>query len=172
MQVNWTNWRPILIRTILGSIFLISGTNSFMSFLPAEQYTPEGLSFITALKESGYLFNLIKFMEILGGSMLIFNLFTPLVITLLAPIIVNIFLFEFMLSDSFLIIPSILVLCEVYLFYEYRNLFLWLFKYQVHTHTNDANPPQVIILDQLKEENPEEYKHLIAAKGVEKLILR
>ncbi|OIQ18909.1 MAG: hypothetical protein BM556_06405 [Bacteriovorax sp. MedPE-SWde] len=167
-----SNYIPVIVRTLLGAIFLISGTNSFMSFLPEEQYSAEGLQFINALKESGYLFALIKSMEILGGSMLIFNLFVPAVITLLAPIIVNIFLFELLLSDSYLIVPTILLACECYLFYEYRKLFSWLFVYQVQTHTNDLHPPELIILDQLKEENPEEYEHLIKARGVNNIIMR
>jgi uncharacterized membrane protein YphA (DoxX/SURF4 family) len=172
VKMKHNDYLPIVVRTVLGAIFLISGTNSFMSFLPEDHYTPEGLAFINSLKESGYLFILIKSMEILGGSMLIFNLFVPAVITLLAPIIVNIFLFELMLSDSYLVIPTILLACEGYLFYEYRHLFKWLFQYQVHTHTNDAHPPELIVLDKLKEENPAEYEHLMHAKGVEKIIMR
>ncbi|EQC45539.1 DoxX family membrane protein [Bacteriovorax sp. Seq25_V] len=172
MKDNIKEWTPVIARSILGAIFLISGTNNFMSFLPEQQYTPEGLSFILALKESGYLFTLIKAMEVLCGSMLLFNLFTPFVMIIIAPIIVNIFLFELILSDSYMILPTVLVVLEAYLFYEYKNLFIWLFKYQVHTHTNDNKPPEILILDQLKEENPQEYSHLIHAKGVNKIILR
>lgn len=62
---------PIIMRTILGAIFITSGTNNYLSFMPDHQYSKEGLAFITALKESGYLFDLIKSMEILGGTMLI-----------------------------------------------------------------------------------------------------
>ena len=170
--VKWREYLPIVARTVLGTVFLISGTNNFLSFMPEEQYSAEGLAFINALKDSGYLFGLLKGMEVLCGTMLIFNLFTPFVLILLAPIIVNIILFELFLSSSLLIVPIILTVCEVYLIYEYRSLFKWLFLYQVFTHTNDAHPPQVLVLDELKEENPSEYEHLINAKGVKNLILR
>lgn len=163
---------PIIMRTILGAIFINSGTNNYLSFMPDHQYSKEGLAFITALKESGYLFDLIKSMEILGGTMLILNMFTPLVIIILAPIIVNIFLFELFLSSSYMLVPITLVVCEAYLFYEYRNLFRWLFSYQLHTHTNDEHPPEVLILDQLKEVNKKEYEHLKAVKGINSMILR
>ena len=167
-----TDWLPIVMRTIFGAIFLISGTNNYLSFMPDTHYTTEGLAFITALKESGYLFDLIKGMEILGGTMLILNMFTPVVIILLAPIVVNIFLFELFLSSSFMIVPTLLVICEAYLFYEYRNLFKWLFTYQLHTHTNDEHPPEVLILDQLKESNKKQYEQLKEVKGINNMILR
>lgn len=99
-------------------------------------------------------------------------MFTPLVIIILAPIIVNIFLFELFLSSSYMLVPITLVVCEAYLFYEYRNLFRWLFSYQLHTHTNDEHPPEVLILDQLKEVNKKEYEHLKAVKGINSMILR
>lgn len=165
-------WVPVAVRTILGGIFLLSGTNNYLSFLPEASYSDEGLAFISALKESGYLFDLIKSMEILGGTMLILNLFVPFVLILLAPIIVNIFLFELFLSSSYMIIPTILLMCEAYLFYEYRNLFNWLFQYQVHTHTNDERPPEVLLLDRLKEENPKQYRNVMGVKDVDKMVLR
>ena len=169
---NKREWIPVLVRTLLGGIFIISGTNNYLSFMPESAYTAEGTAFIVALQESGYLFDLIKAMEILGGTMLVLNLFVPIVILLLAPIIVNIFLFELFLSNTYMVIPTILLMCEAYLFYEYRHLFTWLFKYQVHTHTNDERPPEVLLLDQLKEDHPEEYEHIMHVKGVKDMVLR
>ena len=163
---------PVIMRTILGAIFITSGTNNYLSFMPDSHYSAEGLSFITALKDSGYLFDLIKSMEVLGGTMLILNMFTPIVIIVLAPIIVNIVLFELFLSSSYMLVPLTLVICEAYLFWEYRNLFKWLFSYQLHTHTNDEHPPEVLILDQLREVNKAEYDHLKEVKGISSMILR
>lgn len=165
-------WIPILVRSTLGGIFIISGLDGFFSFLPPEQHTAEGLQFISAMKESGYLFILLKAMEVLGGAMLLFNFLVPLTIVLLAPIVVNIFLFELFLSNSYMLLPTLLLACEVYLFWQYRHLFYWLLRYQIHTHTNDAAPPSLLILDELKEENPEEFDHLMHAKGVKGMILR
>ncbi len=166
------NWLPILMRTLFGAVFLVSGTNNYLSFMPESQYSAQGLAFITALQETGYLFDIIKSLEILGGTMLILNMFTPFVLILMAPIVVNIFLFELFLSSSFMIVPTLLIVCEMYLFWEYRNLFKWLFSYQLHTHTNDEHPPEVLILDQLKEANKEEYEHLKDIKGINNMILR
>ena len=166
------NWLPIIMRTLFGAVFLVSGTNNYLSFMPENQYSAQGLAFITALQETGYLFDIIKSLEILGGTMLILNMFTPFVLILLAPIVVNIFLFELFLSSSFMIVPALLIVCEMYLLWEYRNLFKWLFSYQLHTHTNDERPPEVLILDQLKEANKEEYEHVKDIKGINHMILR
>ena len=63
---------PVLLRFILGSIFLIYGLDGFFHFLPAKTVSEPAGSFITALIDSGYLWTLTKAGETLGGFMLLF----------------------------------------------------------------------------------------------------
>ncbi len=96
-------------RVLLGLIFLIFGLNGFFNFLPPQPPLPEAaLKFVMALVETGYMMKLVKTIEVLSGILLLFNLFVPLALLLLAPIVVNIFLFHTILAPS-LALPVLII---------------------------------------------------------------
>jgi hypothetical protein len=102
------------------------GLNGFFYFIPAPK-TPmpaEAMDFAMALQKSGYMNQLVSATQLIAGILLLFNLFVPLALTVLAPVIVNIIAYHVFL-DFNMITPGIIVtLLEIYLAWIYRKSFL------------------------------------------------
>ncbi|MGI4993738.1 hypothetical protein ACRXCV_13955 [Halobacteriovorax sp. GFR7] len=148
-------------RILMGATLLLAGVTPGLGLLTESQFTPEALSFINSLQDTGYLYYMIKALEIVLGTMFLLNLFVPLTAVITAPLVINILFFELFLCNSYLIAPIILIVCEFMVYREHRKLFNWLFKYQIHTHTNDLDAPDMIILSDLKEKDPKMYKSVV-----------
>ena len=123
---------PILLRFILGSIFLVYGLDGFFHFLPAKTVSEQAGNFITALIDSGYLWTLTKAGETVGGFMLLTNFYVPLALVLLAPIVVNIFCFHLFMNPAgwaigIYPVGVTIVLAELGLAWFYREYFQSLF---------------------------------------------
>jgi len=121
--------KSILIsRALLGLIFFVFGLNGFLQFLPMPPLPEKAAAFMAALADAGYLFPLIKGVEVVGGLLLLTHLWTPLALILLAPIVVNIFFFHLVLEPAGLPIGILLVLLEIFLAWSYRERFAPLLK--------------------------------------------
>ena len=117
-------WGPAAARVTLGLIFFVFGLNYFLEFLPPPPVPPEqALAFLGGLMAGGYLLPLVKTIEVVAGAALLANRFVPLALTLLAPIIVNIAAFHFLLAPSYAL-PIVLILLELYLAWTHRAAFL------------------------------------------------
>ena len=117
-------WGPVAARVTLGLIFFVFGLNYFIEFLPPPPAPPEpALAFLGGLMAGGYVFPLIKSIEVVAGVALLANRFVPLALTLLAPIIVNIAAFHFLLAPSYAM-PVALIGLELYLAWTHRATFL------------------------------------------------
>jgi putative oxidoreductase len=115
-------WAPPVARTLLGLVFLVFGLNHFLGFLPQPPVPEAALPFLGGLGSAGYVFPLIKALEIAAGIALLSNRFVPLALTVLAPIIVNIVGFHVVLAPSYPLPLAILGL-ELYLAWSYRAAF-------------------------------------------------
>lgn len=117
-------WGPVAARVTLGLIFFVFGLNYFFKFLPTPPTPPEqALAFLGGLMAGGYVFPLIKAIEVAAGAALLANRFVPLALTVLAPIIVNIAAFHFLLAPSYGM-PIALILLELALAWKHRAAFL------------------------------------------------
>jgi hypothetical protein len=115
---------PGAARLLLGLAFLVFGLNGFLNFLPTPSGTPEAaLAFAGALIKTGYMFPLIKGTEVLVGVLLLSNLFVPLALALIAPVIVNIVAFHAALAPSGLGLGLVLLALELFLAWTYRAAF-------------------------------------------------
>lgn len=131
MSVNLSSRVPATTaRIFLGLVYFIFGLNFFFHFIPAGP-SPAGkaAAFLGGLFQSGYLFPLIKVLEIAGGLLLLAGLFLPLVQVVLFPITLNIFLFHGILEPNAfgLALASLMLLAQVYLAYSYRDYYRHLF---------------------------------------------
>lgn len=116
-------WGPRVARVVLGLPFFVIGLSHFIPFLPPQPPPPpEALPFITGLMAAGYMMPLIKAIEVLAGLALLTNRFVPLALTLLAPIIVNIAGFHFVLAPSYAM-PTVFIVLGLYLAWSYRAAF-------------------------------------------------
>jgi putative oxidoreductase len=109
-------------RILLGLIFFVFGLNGFFHFLPQPPMSGPPAAFAGALFASGYMFPLIKGTEVLCSVLLLSGRFVPLALTVLAPVIVNIFCFHLFLAPSGLPLPIVIIALEIFLARAYWNV--------------------------------------------------
>jgi uncharacterized membrane protein YphA (DoxX/SURF4 family) len=111
-------------RILLGLVFFIFGLNGFLHFMPQPKTMPEGAAaFFGALVNTGYMLPLIMGTQFLVGVLLLSNLFVPLALALIAPVIVNIIAFHAFLAPSGLPVAGVVLALELYLAWAYRMTF-------------------------------------------------
>lgn len=110
-------------RILLGLIFFVFGLNGFLHFLPQPPMSGPPAAFAGALFATGYMFPLIKATEVIGGLLLLSGRLVPLALTILAPVVVNIFAFHLFLAPSGLAIPVVVVALEIFLARSYWSAF-------------------------------------------------
>jgi len=69
------------------------------------------------------MLQLISGTELVVGALLLANRFVPLALALLAPVIVNIFLFHVFLAPSTIFMAIVVAALELYLAWSYREAF-------------------------------------------------
>jgi hypothetical protein len=117
---------PAIARILMGLMFFVFGLNGFLHFIPQPKAPmPDGvMALMGGFMKSGYMMPLIFGTQTLVGALLLMNLFVPLALALVAPVIVNIIAFQVFLMPS-TIAPGIVVLVlEVYLAWSYRKVYL------------------------------------------------
>jgi putative oxidoreductase len=104
----------IILRVLLAVLMFVPGSAKLALPFASLEY---GQPFMTALHDSGFLFTLLALSEIVIGFLVLLNLFTPLALVLLAPIVLNILAFQVFIRPTlngwgatlFLIIASSLL---------------------------------------------------------------
>jgi len=114
---------PVVSRVLLGLVFFVFGLNGFFHFIPQPPPTGPALGFLGGLMAAGYFFPLLKATEVLAGAALLSNRFVPLALTVLAPIVVNIFAFHAALAPSGLPVAILVLALESYLAWSYRAVY-------------------------------------------------
>lgn len=80
----------MVARILFGLGFLIFGLNGFFHFMPTPPASPEAKALLGALAKTGYFFPMIKAIEIAVGLSLLLNIFAPLAVVVIAPVLVGI----------------------------------------------------------------------------------
>jgi hypothetical protein len=115
-------------RLALGGVFFIFGLNGFLSFIPQPPHAGPAADFLGALAATGYMFPLVKGVELVTGLLLLAGRYVPLALTLLAPVVVNIVAFHLFLEPASLALPVVLLALGSYLAWTERASFAPLFK--------------------------------------------
>ena len=118
---------PLVARSALGLTFLVFGLNGFFQFLPMPPHDGAAGAFLGALAATGYVFPLLKGVEVLAGALLLSGRLVPLALTLLAPVIVNIAAFHLFLEPNPVMVVFLLA-AELYLAWTQRAAFRPLFQ--------------------------------------------
>jgi uncharacterized membrane protein YphA (DoxX/SURF4 family) len=114
---------PTVARILFGLMFLVFGLNGFLHFIP-QPPPPEGAAaFAGALFATGYMFPLIKGVEVIAGGLLLANRFVPLALAIVAPNVVNILLFHVFLAPGGVGLAIVVLALEVYLAWAYRDAY-------------------------------------------------
>jgi uncharacterized membrane protein YphA (DoxX/SURF4 family) len=114
---------PTVARILMGLLFLITGLNGFLNFIPPpKDPMPEAaVAFMDGLMKSGYMFQLISGTGLLVSVLLLLNRFVPLALALIAPVVVNIVAFHVFIAPSGLGIALVVLALELYLAWSYRS---------------------------------------------------
>jgi uncharacterized membrane protein YphA (DoxX/SURF4 family) len=122
---SFARYLPTVARLLMGLVFFVFGLNGFFNFIPPPK-TPmseAAMGFIGGLMKTGYMFPMIAGTQVLVGALLLTNLFVPLALALIAPVIVNIVAFHLVLEHSGTSIAIVVALLELYLAWSYREAF-------------------------------------------------
>ena len=112
---------PNLARLLLGLVFVLFGLNGFFNFIPLKAPAGEAGAFLGALATTGYMFPLIKIVEIAAGVMLLTNRHVTLATLMLAPIVINVLAFHIFLDNSGMVMACAVSALEGYMLYENRG---------------------------------------------------
>src|SRR5438552_13665689 len=113
----------IIVRVLLGLVFVVFGSNIFLHFIPMPP-PPATLAgdFSKALMQSHYIY-VVGMLQVGGGLLLLTGRYVPLALTLLGPVIVNILLFHIFLDPSGLPMAVIVAALALFLLWRYRTNF-------------------------------------------------
>ena len=112
-----------IARILLGLIFVFFGSNGFLHFLPMPPL-PQGVTgeYLHAFFASGYVY-IISGFQVAGGLLLLIGRFVPLGLTILAAIIVNIWVFHLLMAPEGLPPAVVVTILELFLVWSYRDRF-------------------------------------------------
>ena len=121
---SFARFLPAIARVLMGLAFLTFGLNGFLNFIPQPKTMPEGAAnLFGAFMKSGYMIPLIFGTQTLVGVLLLLNIFVPLALAFIAPVIVNIVAFHIYIERSGLPIACVFLAIELYLAWSYRRAF-------------------------------------------------
>jgi hypothetical protein len=120
----------IVARFLLGFVFVVFGLNGILNFIPMPPPTGIAGQFVGALFLSHYLF-VIMFIQIVGGILLIANRFVPLGLTLLAPVVANIFFFHAFMDPTGLPRAAVVIILWLVVAYSVRSAFAGILQQRV-----------------------------------------
>jgi putative oxidoreductase len=99
----------MIVRILLGIIFLVFGLNGFLHFIPMPP--PAGIA--------GQFFGALFALQAIGGLLLLANRYVPLALTILGPIVVNILCFHALMAPAGL--PLAIVVTAMWFIVFARN---------------------------------------------------
>jgi uncharacterized membrane protein YphA (DoxX/SURF4 family) len=110
-------------RVLLGLVFVVFGSNFFFHFLPEPPMPERAGAFAGALFATGYMFVVVKAVEVGAGLLLLLDRFVPLALAVLAPIVVNIVLFHGFLARAGMALPLLVLALTLFLAWSYRAVY-------------------------------------------------
>jgi|TARA_B110000240_G_scaffold36074_1_gene39446 putative oxidoreductase len=118
----------LVLRILLGLLFLLLGLNKFLEFLPVPAMNEASSHFIGALIKTGYMWPLIGITEMAAGILLLANKWKGLALIFAAIISVNIVLFRIVLDTNGIGLALFVAILNILLMYTNWSSFNSLFK--------------------------------------------
>ena len=110
-------------RILFGLGFFVFGLNGFLQFMEVPPVTAEAGALLGAFAATGYFFPMVKTVETAVGAMLLADVFSPLALVLIAPILVGITTIHLFLNPAGLPMMIILHLLHGFVAYGYRDYY-------------------------------------------------
>ena len=118
----------IIVRTLMGLLFLFASITVLLGLMTPPPMTGIPKTFNEGLASVGYFFPVLKVTELLCGLAFVSGYFVPLATVVIAPIIINIFLYHALIDNSGLPVAIFLVLANAFVAYYYRDAYAGLLK--------------------------------------------
>lgn len=118
----------IIVRSLMGLLFLFASITYFFKLITPPEPTGAMKVFSDGLKASVYLMPMVKVFELTCGLAFVTGRFVPLATVLIAPVIVNILLVNAFLGPDALPFGIFLVLANAFVAYYYKESYKPLFK--------------------------------------------
>ena len=114
----------IVVRILLGLMFVVFGSNTFLNFIPMPP-PPPGLAgdYFKVFAASGYI-HVVGAVQLVSGLLLLIGRFVPLALTLLAAMIFNILVFHILMAPEGIAMGVIAAVLEIFLVWSYRDRFV------------------------------------------------
>lgn len=117
----------MVLRIVLGLIFLGFGADKFLNFLSLPAFEGPAGEFMGAIMATGYLFSLIAITEIVAGVLLILNKWKGFAMLLASVMIVNILAFHLALDPGGLGLVAVMLGIILLLYFKNWYKFKYLF---------------------------------------------
>jgi len=121
----------IIVRMILGLIFLLSFLAMQMGWIEESEMVGADKQFREGLEASGYLMPTVKIMELLCAFAFLAGCFVPLATVVIFPITLNIFMYHLFLDPAGLSVGIVLLVGNLFLAYACRKHYRGIFKVRV-----------------------------------------
>ncbi len=118
----------VILRSLLGLVFLVFGLNFFLHFIANPAEPPAAADFVGALFRTGYFLPLLGATQVVSGVLLLTGIMVPFALVLLAPVVVHIIMFHLFLAPAGLPVALVVVALEVILAWMHRDAFAPLFS--------------------------------------------
>lgn len=112
----------LVVRLLLGFVFFFFGLNGILHFLPQPAMSGDVGTWITIMVQHHYM-TFVAVLQVIAGLLLMVGRYVPLGLVILAPILVNILLFHFLLELQGVAIPLVCTVMELFLIWAYRLSF-------------------------------------------------
>ncbi len=121
-------YATIVSRSLLGFLFLVFGLDYFLHFIPYQpMHTGKAAALKAGLMGTGYIYPMMKIIQVAGGASLLLNRYAPFSAVVLFPISLNVLLFHTILVPSGWLMGVFLVVPNLFLGYAYREYYKGMF---------------------------------------------
>ncbi|MEX0447431.1 hypothetical protein [Xenorhabdus sp. SGI246] len=119
-----------ILRIFFGLFLIFFGLNHQFHFFPEPPWPVDAMNFLSALRATGYMNEIIMLTDVIAGALLVINILTPLALLLSASILAHSLLFHFFLAPETVLFAAIGAGINMVLIYVHRKRFYPLFIVQ------------------------------------------
>ncbi|TVR47138.1 MAG: DoxX family membrane protein [Puniceicoccaceae bacterium] len=120
-----------IIRILLGVLFLFASVAYFLNLVEPPELEGAMEDFSAGLAASGYVFTVIKTLELLCGLAFVSGIFVPLATVLIFPVTVNILFVHLFLDPAGLPVAVFVTVANLFLAYACRKHYRLLFSSKI-----------------------------------------
>lgn len=118
----------LISRLVLGFLYLVFGLDYFLHFIPYQpMHTGVTGALVAGLKGVGYIYPMMKVIQITAGLALLTNRFAPFAAVVVFPISLNVMLFHTVLVPSGWYMGVLLLIPNILLGFGYRKYYAGMF---------------------------------------------